>query len=195
MALALSHPLHGYYMHARSRSAQRAISSPRRRSARCSANWSGFGAARSGAAMGAPPRVRLVELGPGRGALMADAAARGGGLAWIFSPRSTSISSRPAPPCARYRPARSPRRRRRSSGAAISPKFRAGRVLRRQRVLRRAAGAAFRAQRARLARAADRLRPERRTDFRTCAADRNFAQGRCARGRSDRAQRRRAASH
>ena len=54
------------------RSARRATSSPRPRSARCSASSSGSGRSRSGSAMGRPRPSRLVELGPGRGTLMAD---------------------------------------------------------------------------------------------------------------------------
>ena len=55
------------------RSAAPAISSPRLRSTRCSASCSGSGPRRSGATAVRQRRVRLVELGPGRGTLMTDA--------------------------------------------------------------------------------------------------------------------------
>ena len=48
-------------------------SSPRRKQARCSGSCSGLWAAHEWQEMGAPERFSLVEIGPGRGVLMADA--------------------------------------------------------------------------------------------------------------------------
>ena len=58
---------------ARSARAARAISPPRPKSARCSANCSGCGRPRSGRRSARRPLLRLIELGPGRGTMMADA--------------------------------------------------------------------------------------------------------------------------
>ena len=86
----------------RARPARRApaISSPRRRSARSSASWSALWAATVWTQLGRPTPVRLVELGPGRGTLMADRAARGAPGRPISAPRSRCTSSRPARCCA-----------------------------------------------------------------------------------------------
>ncbi len=54
-------------------SARPAISSPRPRSARCSASWSACRWRRAGWIRAPPPACVLAELGPGRGTLMADA--------------------------------------------------------------------------------------------------------------------------
>ncbi len=52
-----------------SRSAPRAISSPRRRSARSSASCSGFGASPCGSPWASRDPITVAELGPGRGTL------------------------------------------------------------------------------------------------------------------------------
>ena len=63
---------HGYY---RTRPAigGAGISSPRRKSARCSASCLVYGPPSSGKKWEAPEPINLVELGPGRGTLMQDA--------------------------------------------------------------------------------------------------------------------------
>ena len=71
MTLALHDPQGGYYA-TRDPFGAAAISSPRRKSARCSAKCWACGACRSGTTRAGPNIKRLVELGPGRGTLMAD---------------------------------------------------------------------------------------------------------------------------
>ena len=70
MALCLFDPQDGYYT-TREPFGSPATSSPRPRSARCSANWSASGCSRPGSARPADP-APLVEIGPGRGTLMKD---------------------------------------------------------------------------------------------------------------------------
>ena len=79
------------------RSAPPATSSPRPRSARCSASWSAPGLAQVWDDQGRPEPFVLAELGPGRGTLMRDAlrAARRRCRASATPPGSGS--SRPAP--------------------------------------------------------------------------------------------------
>jgi SAM-dependent MidA family methyltransferase len=72
MQMCLMHPQHGYYV-SRDPLGARAISPPRPKSARCSASCSACGRLRCGGRSGQPPLLRLIELGPGRGTMMADA--------------------------------------------------------------------------------------------------------------------------
>jgi NADH dehydrogenase [ubiquinone] 1 alpha subcomplex assembly factor 7 len=72
MTMAALDPQYGYYT-TRDPLGAAAISSPRRKSARCSASLWGCGACRPGSTRAGPRTARLVELGPGTGSLMEDA--------------------------------------------------------------------------------------------------------------------------
>ena len=74
MQLCLTHPQHGYYYRVATHWGARVISSRRPKSARCSANCSGLWGS-LGVAVDRlfRPTLRLIEFGPGRGTMMADA--------------------------------------------------------------------------------------------------------------------------
>jgi SAM-dependent MidA family methyltransferase len=72
MALALTHPTHGYYMHRDPFGASGDFTTAPEIS-QMFGELVGLWAAEVWAAMGAPNPVRLIELGPGRGTLMSDA--------------------------------------------------------------------------------------------------------------------------
>lgn len=72
MALALGHPRHGYYMTRDPLGAQGDFTTAPEIS-QMFGELIGLWAAHSWMSMGSPDRVALVELGPGRGTLMADA--------------------------------------------------------------------------------------------------------------------------
>ena len=71
MALCLGHPRHGYYM-TRDPFGQRGDFTTAPEISQMFGELIGLWAAHLWQAMGAPARVRLIELGPGRGTLMAD---------------------------------------------------------------------------------------------------------------------------
>src|SRR5437868_7295776 len=72
MALALAHPLHGYYVMRDPLGAHGDfITAPE--ISQMFGELIGLWAAAAWNEMGRPDRIRLVELGPGRGTLMADA--------------------------------------------------------------------------------------------------------------------------
>lgn len=71
MALALGHPRHGYYM-TRDPFGQEGDFTTAPEISQMFGELIGLWAAHLWQAMGAPARLRLVELGPGRGTLMAD---------------------------------------------------------------------------------------------------------------------------
>ena len=71
MALALGHPRHGYYM-TRDPFGQEGDFTTAPEISQMFGELVGLWAAHAWQAMGAPARFRLVELGPGRGTLMAD---------------------------------------------------------------------------------------------------------------------------
>ncbi len=71
MALCLGHPRHGYYM-TRDPFGQRGDFTTAPEISQMFGELIGLWAAHLWQAMGSPVRVRLVELGPGRGTLMAD---------------------------------------------------------------------------------------------------------------------------
>src|SRR5579883_422552 len=72
MALALTHPTHGYYMHRDPFGASGDFTTAPEIS-QMFGELIGLWAAEVWASMGAPNPVRLIELGPGRGTLMSDA--------------------------------------------------------------------------------------------------------------------------
>ena len=72
MALALGHPVHGYYMSREPFGAAGDFTTAPEIS-QMFGELIGLWAAEVWTLMGSPARIRLVELGPGRGALMADA--------------------------------------------------------------------------------------------------------------------------
>jgi SAM-dependent MidA family methyltransferase len=72
MALCLGHPLHGYYM-ARDPLGRAGDFVTAPEISQMFGELIGLWAAATWQAMGAPARINLVELGPGRGTLMADA--------------------------------------------------------------------------------------------------------------------------
>ena len=156
MAEALGHPRLGYYRDALP-SAPPATSPPRRRSRQMFGELIGAWLAERWLAMGRPPGVRLVELGPGTRHPDGRCLARHARRAGLPCRASISISSRSTSSCAPCRARRSPpssadlartlRRRARRAAAAG-----------RQRVLRRPAGAPVREDRARLDRAHGRPR-------------------------------------
>ena len=95
MALALGHPVHGYY---RTRIGVRRrgdfITAPE--ISQMFGELIGLWCVEVWRLMGGPPPLRLVELGPGRGTLMARRLCAPRKSRRIFSPRSNSISSRSA---------------------------------------------------------------------------------------------------
>lgn len=72
MALALTHPMHGYYMHRDPFGASGDFTTAPEIS-QMFGELIGLWAAEVWASMGAPNPVHLIELGPGRGTLMSDA--------------------------------------------------------------------------------------------------------------------------
>ena len=72
VALCLAHPLHGYYM-AREPFGRTGDFVTAPEVSQMFGELIGLWAAATWQAMGSPPRLQLIELGPGRGTLMADA--------------------------------------------------------------------------------------------------------------------------
>src|SRR5579872_1856339 len=72
MALALTHPTHGYYMHRDPFGATGDFTTAPEIS-QMFGELIGLWAAEVWSSMGSPDPVRLIELGPGRGTLMSDA--------------------------------------------------------------------------------------------------------------------------
>ena len=97
MATCLSHPIHGYYM---TRdpfgAAGDFITAPE--ISQMFGELIGLWAAAVWRQMGSPENVRLVELGPGRGTMMADAL-RAATVVPAFAPPLWCIWSRSAPHC------------------------------------------------------------------------------------------------
>lgn len=102
MGLALGHPTLGYYRRQDPLGAAGDfITAPE--ISQMFGELIGLWAAVSWQQMGMPDPVRLVELGPGRGTLMADAL-RPPANCHRSRPPAACIWSKPAPPCARCRP-------------------------------------------------------------------------------------------